>query len=103
MAFVSLEDMVGTIEALIFPKVYEKHKQHLVEDSKVFLRGCASIGDDPVGNYGKGVRQAADAFGKAGMKHVSVRVYPLCRHEILNEINRVQVYQDVLKWIEKYL
>ena len=49
MAFVSLEDMVGTIEALIFPKVYEKHKQHLVEDSKVFLRGRASIGDDPVG------------------------------------------------------
>jgi len=49
MAFVSLEDMVGTVEALIFPKIYEKHKQHLVEDSKVFLRGRASIGDDPVG------------------------------------------------------
>ncbi len=49
MAFVNLEDMVGTVEALIFPKVYEKHKQHLVEDSKVFLRGRASIGDDPVG------------------------------------------------------
>lgn len=49
MAFVSLEDMVGTVEALIFPKIYEKHKQHLVEDSKVFLKGRASIGDDPVG------------------------------------------------------
>ena len=49
MAFVNLEDMVGTVEALIFPNVYEKHKQHLVEDSKVFLRGRASIGDDPVG------------------------------------------------------
>ncbi|MBQ2404987.1 MAG: DNA polymerase III subunit alpha, partial [Lachnospiraceae bacterium] len=49
MAFVNLEDMVGTVEALIFPKVYEKHKQHLVEDSKVFLRGRASIGADPVG------------------------------------------------------
>ncbi|MFQ8695107.1 MAG: DNA polymerase III subunit alpha [Alitiscatomonas sp.] len=49
MAFVSLEDMVGTVEALVFPKIYEKIKQYLTEDSKVFLRGRASIGDDPVG------------------------------------------------------
>ena len=49
MAFVSLEDMVGTAEALVFPKIYEKNKQDLTEDSKVFLRGRASIGDDPVG------------------------------------------------------
>ena len=49
MAFVSLEDMVGTVEALVFPKIYEKNKQYLTEDSKVFLRGRASIGDDPVG------------------------------------------------------
>ncbi|MEF2837778.1 MAG: alpha/beta hydrolase [Oscillospiraceae bacterium] len=60
-------------------------------------------GDDPVGPYGKGVHTCAEAFRKAGMEDVSVRIYPLCRHEILNEINRVQVYQDVLKWIEKYL
>ena len=49
MAFISLEDMVGTVEVLIFPKIYEKHKQDLAEDSKVFIRGRASIGDDPVG------------------------------------------------------
>ena len=49
MAFVSLEDMVGTVEALVFPKIYEKNKQYLTEDSKVFLRGRASIGDDPMG------------------------------------------------------
>lgn len=57
-------------------------------------------GDDPVGNYGKGVRQAADAFCKAGMTDVSVRVYPLGRHEILNEINRAEIYEDVGQWIQ---
>ena len=57
-------------------------------------------GDDPVGNYGKGVRQAAQAFQKAGMKDVSVRIYPLCRHEILNEINKKEIFEDVLQWIE---
>ena len=49
MAFVTLEDMVGTVECLIFPKIYEKSKAFLNEDAKVFLRGRVSIGDDPVG------------------------------------------------------
>lgn len=57
-------------------------------------------GDDPVGNYGKGVRQAADAFSKAGMTDVSVRIYPLGRHEILNEINRAEIYEDVGQWLQ---
>ena len=57
-------------------------------------------GDDPVGNYGKGIRQSADAFRKAGMTDVSVRIYPLCRHEILNEINKEEVYEDVAQWIK---
>ena len=49
MAFVTVEDMVGTVEALVFPKIYEKSRQILTEDSKVFIRGRVSIGDDPVG------------------------------------------------------
>ena len=60
-------------------------------------------GDDPVGEYGKGVRKTADAFKKAGMESVSLRIYPLCRHEILNEINREEVYEDVLEWMEKQM
>lgn len=57
-------------------------------------------GDDPVGSYGKGVHQTAGAFQKAGMTDVKTRIYPLCRHEILNEINKEEVYEDVLAWIE---
>ncbi|MCI8454520.1 MAG: DNA polymerase III subunit alpha [Lachnospiraceae bacterium] len=49
MAFITLEDMVGSVESLIFPKIYEKSKEYLNEDTKVFLRGRVSIGDDPVG------------------------------------------------------
>ena len=55
--------------------------------------------EDPVGAYGHGVQQAAEAFRSAGMKQVTVKLYPLCRHEILNEINREDVYLDVLNWI----
>jgi len=57
-------------------------------------------GDDPVGNYGSGVLQTADAFRNAGVKSVTTKLYPLCRHEILNEINKEEVYRDIVKWIE---
>lgn len=58
-------------------------------------------GDDPVGDYGNGVRKAAAEFEAAGMQKVDCRIYPLCRHEILNEINRQEVFEDALEWIEK--
>jgi len=57
-------------------------------------------GDDPVGNYGKGVKQAASNFEKIGMQNVSCKIYPLCRHEILNEINKQEVFEDVRIWME---
>ena len=57
-------------------------------------------GDDPVGDFGKGVRNAAAAFRNAGMKRISERIYPLCRHEILNEINKEEVYEDVYQWLQ---
>ncbi len=60
-------------------------------------------GDDPVGGYGETVRQAAEEFRKAGMQQVSEHIYPMCRHEILNEINRQEVYDDVTEWLEKVL
>lgn len=60
-------------------------------------------GDDPVGNYGTGVQRAAEEFKKHGMEHVDVKLYPLCRHEIHNEINRREVYEDVANWIEKVI
>jgi len=60
-------------------------------------------GDDPVGNYGAGVQRAAEEFKKHGMEHIDVKIYPLCRHEIHNEINRREVYEDLANWIEKVI
>lgn len=55
--------------------------------------------EDPVGDYGKGVRKAAEEFRKAGVQDVTLKLFPLCRHEILNEINREEIYGDILNWI----
>ena len=60
-------------------------------------------GDDPVGGYGNGVRRTARAFADAGMEDVTTRIFPLCRHEILNEINRAEVFRTVNIWIREKL
>ena len=49
MAFITIEDLVGTVEVLVFPKIYEKNRPSFTEENKVFVHGRASIGDDPVG------------------------------------------------------
>jgi len=49
MAFVTVEDPVGSVEVLVFPGDFESKRNLLTEDSKVFIKGRASIGDDPVG------------------------------------------------------
>lgn len=56
--------------------------------------------EDPVGDYGKGVRKAAQMFVRSGMKQVSVRLYPGCRHEILNELGKEEIYADTAAWMD---
>jgi len=58
---------------------------------------------DPVGKNTKGVLQNYHQLQSVGLKDVSYKFYPGARHEILNETNRVEVYQDILEWIEKRL
>ncbi len=53
---------------------------------------------DPVGNNGKGVKQVAKWLRDTGHT-VTVKLYPEGRHEMLNEINRTEVYQDVLRFL----
>jgi len=80
-----------------------EQKQNLLNMKKDLPVFFVAGGDDPVGSYGKGVRQCAEEFKKAGMQDVSVKIYPLCRHEILNEINREDVFADVADWMDKKL
>ena len=75
-----------------------EHLNAMKKDLPVFF---IAGGDDPVGGYGAGVEQAAEMFRKHGMEKVDVKIYPLCRHEIHNEINKQEVYEDVASWIEK--
>lgn len=55
--------------------------------------------EDPVGEFGKGVRRTVKSLDKAGMKAVTCKLYPTDRHEILNETDRETVMEDIFSWM----
>lgn len=91
-----LRDMMKGISYIQQEKHLKTMKKHL---PVFFIAGQ----EDPVGPYGKGVEKAAREFKKAGMINVACKIYPECRHEILNELNKQDVYEDVTKWLHPYV
>lgn len=59
--------------------------------------------EDPVGDYGKGVKKAYQSFLDVGMKKAEMKLYEYDRHELLNEIDREQVYKDIYQWVSSVL
>ena len=69
----------------------------------MLFRSLTAGEEDPVGSYGKGVQEVYRRMREAGMRSVDLKLYPGCRHELLNETNRDQVYADLLSWLESKL
>lgn len=55
---------------------------------------------DPVGDFGRGVRKVAERLIAAGVRNLSLKLYPDGRHEIFNEVNKEEVFSDLLGWLE---
>jgi alpha-beta hydrolase superfamily lysophospholipase len=55
---------------------------------------------DPVGKMGKDPAKLYEKYRNKGMTDVSLKLYPGGRHEILNEVNKAEVYGDVYQWIK---
>lgn len=65
----------------------------------LFIAGAG----DPVGSMGEGVRKVAKMAREAGVRDVTVNIYEGMRHEILNEVDRMQVYDDVAAWLDEHV
>jgi alpha-beta hydrolase superfamily lysophospholipase len=61
----------------------------------------AAGAQDPVGEFGAGVRRLAAAYARVGLRDVTLELYPGARHEILNETNRDEVEADVFAFAER--
>lgn len=56
---------------------------------------------DPVGDYGKGVNEVYKKLKKSSHTNVSLKLYEGARHEILNEINKSEVFDDIITWLNE--
>lgn len=56
---------------------------------------------DPVGDFGKGLIKLKARYEGQGVEDLELKLYEGARHELLNELNRDEVTQDVLNWLEK--
>ncbi|MCQ2794305.1 MAG: lysophospholipase [Bacilli bacterium] len=57
--------------------------------------------EDPVGHMGKGPTKLANTYKEFGIRDVNLKIYPKMRHEILNEDDHLQVYKDVVEFLNK--
>lgn len=89
-------DMMGGLQYIAKPRNLAKMDP---ATPVYFFSGDA----DPVGQEGAGVRKVAGWFRQAGVRDVAVKLYPGGRHEMLNEVDRDQVYADTLGWLEGVL
>jgi len=76
----------------------QKEINHISKELPIYF---FSGSEDPLGEYGEGVKRAIKLYEKAGIKDVSYQIYEGDRHECLSEDNRLEVINDILKWIEK--
>lgn len=82
-------------------KIYEQERLDKInKDLPLFI---ISGDKDPVGNMGKLVRELYDLYVDNGIKNVKIKLYNNARHEILNELNKAEVYQDVSDWIKEVI
>ena len=57
--------------------------------------------EDPIGDFGKGVWRVAKQLKKAGIQTITVYLFESLRHEILNEKEKIAVYNAIVNWLEK--
>ena len=84
-------------------KLYKKEHCTQIDTNKPLL--IIAGGDDPIGNYGKGVNKLSKWYTQKMLcKDVTTTLYPQARHEILNEpLIKQQVYQDGANWLDAKL
>jgi alpha-beta hydrolase superfamily lysophospholipase len=89
-----------TLFQLIWNLHDQKNLDRMPKDMPILI---TSGSDDPVGGYGKAPAELYSRYKSMGMTAVSFKLYDGDRHEILNEKNKKQVWEDIAKWVQQTL
>lgn len=76
----------------------KKHFMDFPKNKPVYMFSGAL---DPVGNSGIGVHKVFEKYSQSGVSNIQLKLYPEGRHEMLNEINKFEVFEDIKTFIEK--
>lgn len=104
-----LDEQCGMVMSIAFFKYffnglnasYKEENLKKIDITKpiaIFSGAC-----DPVGGKGKLAQKLYDQYNALGVKDISIKLYPDARHEILNEINKKEVYADILARINEMI
>lgn len=87
-----------TLFELIFRLHRHKNiKKMPLDRPLLFVAGC----QDPVGDYGAGVKKAMDSLRGIGISDLTEQMYPTARHEVLNEKDKEKVFGGIYDWMVK--
>lgn len=93
---------VGLFREMLDGFIFNQNFANLDKMAKTMPILFISGEDDPVGEYGAGVKQTYSEFKNSGMQDCELILYPGLRHEILHEkAHRPTIYGDLLRWIEE--
>ena len=102
MAFLQIEDLVGTVEVIVFPRDYEKNSMKLLEDNKVFIKGHVSLEED---RDGKVICEGITAFDeipkKLWIKFPTMEAYQASSNELLQTLQTSAGHDSVVIYIEE--
>ena len=102
MAFITLEDLMGSVEVIVFPKNYEADRDVLAEDSKIFIKGRVSLGDEPVGKL---VCEKVIPFSKVPrqlwLQFEDKEIYQATEGEILGILKESEGPDSVVIYLKK--
>ncbi len=97
--FVFTTSAYGDFFSLMIDLAKEKDANRIPKDLPLIL---VSGMDDPVGGFAKGVLEVYNHLVSLGMEDVDIRLYKEDRHEILNELDRDEVYGDLCAWMVEH-
>ena len=101
MAFLQIEDLLGSVEVIVFPRDYEKYNSRLVEDGKVFIKGRVSLEED---RDGKLICERITSFDeipkKLWIRFPTMKAYEAGIEDLLRDISESEGNDSVVLYIE---